>query len=109
MKIRKLKVKNFKSFKELNLELSDFNILIGPNASGKSNIVHLFEFLRDISKHGLENAISLQGGVEYFTNVNLSDSEPFSIEIEFGEGTGISAHIKEEKLFRPPFLRGIKS
>lgn len=95
MIIRKLKVKNFKSFRELNLELNDFNILIGPNAGGKSNIVHIFEFLRDIARHGLENAISLQGGVEYFTNINLPDSEPFSVEVEFGELTGTLANIEE--------------
>ncbi|RZN55701.1 MAG: chromosome segregation protein SMC, partial [Candidatus Methanomethylicota archaeon] len=34
-----LNVENFLSLKNINLELNKVNILIGPNASGKSNIV----------------------------------------------------------------------
>jgi len=63
--IRRLRVENFKSFKQLDLELGDFNVVIGANASGKSNLVQIFRFLRDIGQHGLENAVSLQGGIEY--------------------------------------------
>ncbi|KLO21563.1 hypothetical protein X275_08740 [Marinitoga sp. 1197] len=50
MKIKKLKVKNFKSFNELEVELKNFNVLIGANAAGKSNFIHIFEFLRDIAQ-----------------------------------------------------------
>ncbi|WP_456439167.1 AAA family ATPase, partial [Caldithrix abyssi] len=63
--ITKIDVKNFKSFDHLNIELSNFNVVIGPNASGKSNFVQIFRFLKDIEQLGLENAVSLQGGVEY--------------------------------------------
>ena len=37
--IRKLLIRNFRSIKELELELTEFNVLIGPNSSGKSNIL----------------------------------------------------------------------
>jgi len=65
--IRRLRVENFKSFKQLDLELGDFNVVIGANASGKSNLVQIFRFLRDIGQHGLENAVSLQGGIGKMT------------------------------------------
>ncbi|MCX6641183.1 MAG: AAA family ATPase [bacterium] len=80
MAIKHLRVKNFKSFRDLDLELGDFNVLIGANASGKSNFVQIFRFLRDIAKINLRNAISLQGGVEYLRNINLTD-EPLEVSV----------------------------
>ena len=88
MAIRKIRITNFKSFKELEIELGKFNVLIGANASGKSNFVQIFEFLRDIANSGLNNAVSMQGGVEYLRNVNVGASENFSLkvvsELKFG-------------------------
>ena len=88
MSIKRIEVRNFKSFEELKIDLGKFNVVIGANASGKSNFVHIFEFLRDITTSGLDNAISMQGGVEYLRNMNIGASEPLSIKVvsdqEFG-------------------------
>jgi predicted ATPase len=81
MVIKKLKISNFKSFDELEIELSRFNVLIGANASGKSNFTQIFRFIRDIISQGLNNAISLQGGIEYFRNINIGSAKNFSLEI----------------------------
>jgi len=81
MSIRRIEVKNFKSFKELKIDLGKFNVIIGANASGKSNFVHIFEFLRDITSSGLDNAVSMQAGVEYLRNMNIGASEPLSIKV----------------------------
>jgi len=51
----------FKSFEELDIELESFNVLIGANASGKSNFVYNLKFLNDVVKSGSDNAISMQG------------------------------------------------
>ena len=37
---------NFKSLKEIKLELGRFNVLVGPNATGKTNLIEFFKFLR---------------------------------------------------------------
>lgn len=81
MGIKRISVVNFKSFKELDIELGNFNVLIGANASGKSNFVQIFKFLKDVLNFGLDNAVSMQGGVEYFRNITLGDSENFSLEV----------------------------
>jgi len=81
MAIKKIKISNFKSFDKLEVELRNFNLLIGANASGKSNFIQVFKCLRDITKHGLENAISMQGGIEYLRNLNIGSSEDFSVEV----------------------------
>ncbi len=82
MSVKRIRVRNFKSFRDLDVELRPFNVLIGANASGKTNFVRIFEFLRDITHHGLENAISLQGGVPYLRNLNLGASEDLCVEVE---------------------------
>lgn len=79
--IKKVVVTNFKSFDELEVELGKFNVLIGANASGKSNFVEIFKFLRDVVNSGLDNAISMQGGVEYLRNINLGTSKDFSLKV----------------------------
>jgi predicted ATPase len=65
--IRSLRVKNFKSLKDLSLTLGQRNVLIGPNMAGKSNIVAVFRFLRQMvvsaaGLNGLSNAVNNQGG-----------------------------------------------
>lgn len=81
MSIKTIELTNFKSFNKLKIDLDRFNILIGANASGKSNFIQIFKFLRDITIHGLENAIWMQGGVEYFRNVNLGYTKNFTLRI----------------------------
>ncbi|RLE41518.1 hypothetical protein DRJ16_06160 [Candidatus Woesearchaeota archaeon] len=47
-KIARFWVKNFKSLKDIDMQLKDFNLLIGPNASGKTNIIEAFKLLTKI-------------------------------------------------------------
>jgi len=81
MAIKRIKVSNFKSFKDLDIKLNRFDVLVGANASGKSNFVQIFKFIRDISNLGLDNAISLQGS-EYLTNIGIPLPQMFSLKIE---------------------------
>ncbi|MCK5269463.1 MAG: AAA family ATPase [Sedimentisphaerales bacterium] len=91
MAIKKIKVSNFKSFKNLDVELGSFNVLIGANASGKSNFIQIFRFLHDIEDSGLDNAISMQGGIEYLRNINIgpSDNTTFEVTSDTGSGWGV--------------------
>ena len=79
--IKKIRISNFKSFKDLEIGLGNFNVLIGANASGKSNFIQIFKFLKDIAKFGLDNALSEQGGIEYLRNINIGSSKNFSLEV----------------------------
>ena len=83
MPITSIAVTNFKSFRDMVFEPASFNIIIGSNASGKSNLIQVFKFLRDIAKYGLPNAVSLQGGVEYMRNTIIGASEDFSFRIVY--------------------------
>ena len=82
MNISNIEITNFKSIDHVKIQLSDFNVLIGANAAGKSNIVNLFQFLGDIFNLGLNDAISLQGGRDYIRNVNIGRKENLKISFE---------------------------
>lgn len=66
MRITHIKLKNWLNFREVDVPLSERNYLIGANASGKSNLLDVFRFLRDVAKPaggGLQKAISDRGGI----------------------------------------------
>ena len=71
MFIKQIEIRNFKSYKHLCIDLQNFNVLIGGNASGKSNFVAIFDFLRNIARFGLKNAIPMAGGVTGLLNTSL--------------------------------------
>jgi predicted ATPase len=81
MKLTSIRAENFKSFGNLDLLLDNLNVLIGANASGKSNFVQLFTFIRDIVESGLENAISIQGGSQYLRNIHSDPGANVTIEL----------------------------
>ena len=52
MIISKLALKNWRNFRTAEVRLVDRVFLVGPNASGKSNLLDVFRFLRDIAVAG---------------------------------------------------------
>lgn len=65
MIISHITLKNWKNFRKIEVDLKERTFVVGPNASGKSNFLDVFRFLRDIAKPGggLQKAISDRGGV----------------------------------------------
>lgn len=70
MSISEVQLSNFKSFYKASTVLNKFNVIVGANASGKSNFIQFFKFIKDISEFGMDDAISMQGGSEYLFNAN---------------------------------------
>jgi len=92
MYIKRIRASNILSYDNIDIELNKLNVIIGPNASGKTNFIHILEFLRDIVLNGLNEAIENQGGIKYFTNINLGTSKECELEFEFecgGEEPGV--------------------
>ncbi|MDA1190137.1 MAG: AAA family ATPase [Candidatus Poribacteria bacterium] len=79
MAIKRLKVSNFRSFGEIDVELGNLSVIVGANASGKSNFVRVFEFLRDIHESGMRDAVSVQGGMNWIPSLKYP-SRPTKVE-----------------------------
>ncbi|MBU1012055.1 MAG: AAA family ATPase [Bacteroidetes bacterium] len=61
--IQFVEVTGFKSLNNFKIELKKgLNILVGPNGSGKTNIISLFEFLSHIAQREVQDAVGLSGG-----------------------------------------------
>ncbi len=62
MKLKKLEVEGFRSFKKMSWEPGDLNIVIGPNASGKSNLLSLLGTIAASSQGQMSNYFINSGG-----------------------------------------------
>ena len=64
LRITRIRAKNYRSIRELDLELGPLTVLVGPNASGKSNVLDVLRFFRDVFRLNLDSAISQRHGME---------------------------------------------
>jgi predicted ATPase len=64
-KFRRIVLKNWRNFAQVDARIQDRTFLVGPNASGKSNFLDVFRFLRDLatSGGGFQAAVARRGGV----------------------------------------------
>lgn len=65
--ITRLRARNFKSFRDFDVELGPINVLVGPNMVGKSNTIDAFKFVFDMlhptgGQQGLGFALNSRGG-----------------------------------------------
>jgi len=66
--LTEIRVKNFKSLKDVTLKLRQRNLLVGANMAGKSNLIDLFRFICQMAfpapgSMGLANAFVTRGGL----------------------------------------------
>jgi predicted ATPase len=99
MLISKISLSNFKNFEHIEVSLGDMNVIVGANASGKSNFIQALKFVQNIKDFGIDNAISLGGGINYLRNFQLKKNKITSISIDFSpEGAKIIDKIGSELL-----------
>ena len=65
MRLTHVTVKNWRNFKQADFDLQDRMLVIGPNASGKSNLLDALRFLGQIASPGggFQNAVTSRGGM----------------------------------------------
>ena len=92
MIIKKLRLERFKSFKDAEIELGPFTVLLGVNASGKSNIRDAFRFLHGILQgYELADVFGEQriagrlqwSGIRGGTRIAFQEAETFALEVTF--------------------------
>ena len=87
MSIEVMELENFLSFEHVRVELGKLNILVGPNASGKSNFVKALMFLSRLVKGDISLASDYLGLTfkEIVHNFDLSKEVKFHVELNVGE------------------------
>src|SRR5260221_7232782 len=62
--LRRVRIRGYKSIAFCDVTLEPLTILVGRNASGKSNFLDALAFLRDLVKLGVNEAVKRHGGGE---------------------------------------------
>lgn len=83
MHIKHLKLQNWRNFHKVDVDLGSRIFLIGPNASGKSNFLDVFRFLRDVAGEGLQKAVQVhRGGIGVLRCLSARQYSSIDIEIQ---------------------------
>lgn len=87
MIVSHIKLKNWRNFQFVDVDLRKRVFLVGANASGKSNFLDAFRFLHDIAKPGggLEKAIEDRGGLSKIRCLAARKKPEVEIEIELSD------------------------
>lgn len=89
--------RNFSRQTEIKLRGRTF--FVGPNASGKSNILDALRFLRDVAGSGLDEAVALRGGMREVRSLHARQFPGVRIAVDVGPRDG-SAKWSYELHFR---------
>lgn len=67
MRIEHLSLMNWRNFKSVEVAVGSRLLVVGPNASGKSNLLDALRFLRDVTAigGGLQHALTVRGGLKH--------------------------------------------
>ncbi len=79
--IKRIRIRDFKSIREVDLELDELTVLVGRSGTGKSNLVQAIRFLRNVLIHQ-DQAINYEFGWERIVPVGESRPNP-TIEVCF--------------------------
>jgi predicted ATPase len=110
MLVTRLGLKNWRNFRSVDVELGLRVFIAGPNASGKSNLLDVFAFLKDIAKPGggLQYAVSERGGISKLRCLAARQYPDVGIEVHVADnGTKWSYEIgikQEARGYRQPLL-----
>jgi predicted ATPase len=83
--IKRIQIQNFRSIRNTDINLTDLTVIVGANATGKSNLIKGIEFLSDLANLGLSETIYKRGGFseiipKMFKNPS-SEIIKFSVEL----------------------------
>jgi predicted ATPase len=88
--IKSVEIEHYKSIHDLRLDLGKLVVLVGPNATGKSNFIEALRLPRDAVEQGLDRAVSDRHGIDSIRQ--WSPSKPYlttvKVEVESARGRG---------------------
>lgn len=87
MYISRIKLYNWKNFRDCEVSLAERCFVIGANATGKSNFLDVLRFLRDIVKQsgGLQFAVNVRGGLKKIRCLAARKRTEVRVEVDISE------------------------
>jgi predicted ATPase len=92
LRFTRLRLENWRNFSSVDVGLPQRVFIVGPNASGKSNLLDVFRFLHDVVSvgGGLEEAVRKRQGVSKLRALAARRFPDIVIEAELGDANGFT-------------------
>lgn len=97
MRVLRLGVTNWRNFRQAEAPLQQRVFIIGPNASGKSNLLDALLFLKQIATQGFRDAIGDRGSVSKIRNLHARRDPEISLRLEIGDDSANPEWVYELK------------
>lgn len=87
LRFKYLYLENWRNFTQVEVDLQKRVFLIGPNASGKSNLLDVFRFLHEIVSvgGGFQEAVRSRGGVSILRSLAARRNPNVAIRVRIGD------------------------
>lgn len=82
-RLQHIKLKGFRSIRELDLELAPLNVLIGANGAGKSNFISFFKFMNKLLDKDLQLYVAQQGGANRLLHFGQALTQQLNVNLSF--------------------------
>jgi len=92
--ISRIEALNYKCLRYIDRHLSPFQVLVGPNASGKSTFLDVIAFLGDMLQKGAEQAILLDRA-HSFDDLVWKGGDEFQLSIELRLPDALQARVRK--------------
>jgi predicted ATPase len=105
-------LENWRNFAKVDIDLQRRGFLVGPNASGKSNLLDVFRFLRELVSvgGGFQEAVRKRGGVSSVRCLSARRYSDILVRICIGSDENLHAwkyeiRFSQDNLRRPTIKR----
>lgn len=87
MEFTHLRLEKWRNFYEVETPLQSRVFIVGPNASGKSNLLDAFRFLRDVASvgGGFQEAVQQRGGVSKIRALSARRYPDIGVSVSIGD------------------------
>lgn len=85
--IRLVEARNFRMLRANRVSLTPFQVLVGPNATGKTTFLDVLQFIADVVNHGVAKAVEDRSPSFHDLCYDPTQSVALAVEVEVGNGT----------------------
>ncbi|HUP61461.1 MAG TPA: AAA family ATPase [Thermoanaerobaculia bacterium] len=84
MRFTHVRLENWRNFRHVDTPIRRRVFIVGPNASGKSNLLDVFRFLRDVAEPegGFQRAVKARGGLSHLRCLHARRQPDVTIEVD---------------------------
>jgi predicted ATPase len=83
--LTKIHIKGYKSLKDVEVKLSNLNVLIGANGAGKSNFINFFRFIRHLVNERLQFYVGQKGGADKLLYYGSKETTALEIALDISD------------------------